>query len=212
MKPLEQLTANKWYPMQANGKSLYPTPQSILRRAVGAEEYKFVSETVTTDHIRAAVIMPLDVPFQHLLIDVPWGMSFKTDAWRMLIVSVVNPTRWLELARASGAKAWLKGHNQTMTYNWEPPEVDEHGLKKRPGNALGVTRIPEPGVRVTKKKGKQVKDYNLEDLLSDCKMDDLTHTEIGAKHGLSRITVMKIAREHGIIRRGPHHGQSYVKT
>jgi hypothetical protein len=210
MKPLEHLTANKWYPMQSNGKSLYPTPQSILRRAVGAEEYKFVSETVTTDHIRAAVIMPVDVPFQHLLDEAPWVMTFKTDQWRMLIVSVVNPTRWLELARASGAKAWLKGHNMTMTYNWEPPELDEHGLKKRPGNALGITRVPEPGARVRSDKGKQVKNYNLEDVLSDCRLGQMTHTDIGIKHGISRITVMKLANAAGIRQRRPHHGQSYV--
>ena len=207
MKPLEQLTANKWYPLQ-NGKPLYPTPQAILRRAVGAEEYKFVSETVTTDHIRASCIMPLNVPFQHLLANEPWGMSFKAPEWRMIIVSTLNPTRWLELARASGARAWLKGHNQTMTYNWEPPEVDEHGLKKRPGNALGVTRVPEPGTR--KDRGCQRKPYDKEALLAECRLGELTHAEIGAKHGISRITVMKLANAAGIRQRKPHHGQTYV--
>lgn len=202
MKPLESLTANKWYPLQ-NGRPLYPTPQSILRRAVGAEEYKFVSETVTTEHIRAACVMPLDVPFQHLLEDVPWGMSYNSGKWRMIIVSTLDPTRWLTLSRASGAIGWLKGHNQTITYNWEPPEVDEHGLKKRPNNALGVTRV-------AKKKSKQVKNYSLDDVLADCKLDELTHAEIGEKHGISRITVMKLAKENGINRRKPHHGQSYV--
>jgi hypothetical protein len=209
MKPLEQLTANKWYPLQS-GKALYPTPQSILRRAVGAEEYKFVAETVTTDHIRAAVVMPLDVPFQHLLSNVPWGMTFTTKEWRMLIVSVLEPTKWLTLARASGAKGWMKGHNQTITYNWEPPEVDEHGLKKRPANALGATRIPEPGMRSDY--GMPRKGYDLEALLDDCRDTELTHAEIGAKHGISRITVLKIAKQNGISRRGPHHGQSHVKT
>jgi len=115
----ESLVANKWYPYyKGPGRSYnnpYPTPQSILRQAVGAEEYKFVSETVTTEHIRAAVVMPVDVPFQHLLAEVPWGMSYTTPDWRMLIVSVLDPYAWIELARASGAIGWFKGHQQTYT-------------------------------------------------------------------------------------------------
>ena len=206
MKPLESLTANKWYPLQ-NGKPLYPTPQSILRRAVGAEEYKFVSETVTTDHIRAAVIMPLDVPFQHLLSEVPWGMSYKNDKWRMLIVSVVDPTRWLELARASGAIGWLKGHNMTVTYNWEPPECDQHGLKKRPTNALGVTHVPEPGVR--KDKGCQRKDYDKAGVIAALRLGEKSHGQIGIQFGISRLTVQRISKEIGLSVRRPHHGYTY---
>jgi hypothetical protein len=204
MKPLNALTANKWYPLQ-NGRPLYPTPQSILRTAVGAEEYKFVAETVTTDHIRAAVIMPLDVPFQHLLDSVPWGMTYTTSEWRMLIVSVLDPVKWLELARASGARAWLKGHNMTVTYNWQPPEVDEHGLKKRPGNALGVTRIVDSSTR--KDKGSVRKGYDRTKLVDDIRAKLLTYKEIGEKYGLSRIRVMEISKEEGLTRK-----PAYVKT
>lgn len=207
MNTLETLVANKWYPhYKGPGRSykmIYPTPQSILRLAVGAEEYKFVSETVTSDHIRAAVIMPLDVPFQHLLESVPWGMSYKNDDWRMIIVSVLDPNKWLELARASGAKAWLKGHNLTVTYNWEPPPLDEHGLKMRPPNSLGVTRVPEPGTR--KDKGQQRKDYNKEGIVEELRIGDLKHQEIATKYGVSRITVIKIAQEHGLSK-----GKAYV--
>jgi hypothetical protein len=136
---METLVANKWYPEFSKPRKSYyspfPTPQSILRRAVGVEEYKFVCDTVTTDHIRAAIVMPLEVPFAHLLNE-PWAMSYKTDRWRMILVSTVDPMRWIELARTSGAVAWQKGNNMTCTYNWEPPILDEHGLKILPhGNS-----------------------------------------------------------------------------
>lgn len=197
MKPLESLTANKWYPLQ-NGRPLYPTPQSILRQAVGSEEYKFVSETVTTDHIRAAVIMPMHVPFQHLLMNEPWGMSYKSASWRMLIVSTLDPVRWIELARASGAIGWLKGHTMTITYNWEPPETDQHGLKKRPTftvDQAGVLR--KPG----NVKGRQLKNYDRQALIDDIRARLETYEAIGKKYGLSRISVMKIATKEGLTRR-----------
>jgi len=200
----ESLVANKWYPQYSGPgrsyKTLYPTPQSILRRAVGSEEYKFVSETVTTEHIRAAVIMPLDVPFQHLLANEPWGMSYRDTNWRMIIVSTVDPLRWIELARASGAIAWLKGHSQTYTYNWEPPETDQHGLKKRPPNALGLTGEPErhEDGRKTRKDRGTTKKYNKDNMLDDLRMGTMTHNEIGQKHGVSRITVFNLAKRHNI--------------
>ena len=136
------ITANKWHP-EYKPKHVYkpawPTPQSILRSAVGATEYKFICESVTIDHIRAAVIMPLNIPFYHLLQGEPWGMSYRTADWRMLIVSTLNTSRWIELAQASGAISWIKNHNMSYTYQWEMPRVDEHGIKIRPPNAMGVT-------------------------------------------------------------------------
>lgn len=211
MKSTESLTANKWYPLQ-NGKPLYPTPQSILRAAVGAEDYKFVAETVTTEHIRAAVIMPLDVSFQHLLSDVPWGMTYTTDEWRMIIVSVLDPVRWLDLARMSGAQAWLKGHNMTYTYNWQLPERDEHGNKKRPPNALGATAPPEVLSELKYQKsrshyGRQVKQYDKPAILEALRMGELKHQQIADLHGISRITVLKIAQQNGLSK-----GKVYVKT
>lgn len=200
MKPLETLVANKWHPQQNSGLSLYPTPQSILRAAVGSQEYKFVSETVTTEHIRAAVIMPLAVPFQHLLAEVPWGMTYTTPEWRMLIVSVADPVRWLDLARLSGAQAWLKGHNMTVTYNWEMHPVDEHGLKRRPPNAMGITGVPDylESGRKGRKDRNQARKYNQEEMVADLRHGFLNQTEIGLKYSVSRITVMKVAKMFGI--------------
>jgi hypothetical protein len=200
----ESLVANKWYPHYLGPgrsyKSIYPTPQSILRRAVGAEEYKFVCETVSTEHIRAAVVMPVDVPFQHLLSNEPWGMSYREADWRMIIVSTLDPLRWIQLARASGAIAWLKGHTQTMTYNWEPPPLDEHGLKKRPPNALGITgdQTKHASGRLVRKDRGRPKKYKPEDMLADLLSAELSHTEIGKKHGVSRLTVFTFAKRNGI--------------
>ena len=186
----ETLVANKWYPhYKGPGRSYnnpYPTPQSVLRLSVGAEEYKFLSETVTTEHIRAAVILPVAVPFEHLLAE-PWGMSYKSATWRMLIVSTVDPLRWIELARASGAVAWFKAHVQTMTYNWEPPELDATGNKVRPPNALG-TQVFGPCKRHYKKK------YNLAEVIYDINSRTATTKEIGERHGISSATVSGIAK------------------
>jgi hypothetical protein len=212
MKSTESLTANKWYPLQ-NSKPLYPTPQSILRAAVGAEDYKFVSETVTTEHIRAAVIMPLDVVFQHLLTDVPWGLTYTTEEWRMIIVSTLDPVRWLDLARMSGARAWLKGHNMTYTYNWEMPECDEHGLKKRPPNALGISEsstvkevAPIRPFRTRSDRGRQYKDYDKAALIEDLKHSGMTRVALAEKYNISRITVIDIAKAAGLSLRKNQHG------
>lgn len=191
----ESLVANKWYPhYRGPGRSYtnpYPTPQSILRAAVGAEEYKFLSETVTTEHIRAAVIMPLDVPFQHLLSEVPWGMSYRDEDWRMLIVSTLDPLKWIELARASGAIGWMKGHHQTCTYNWEPPERDATGNKIRPPNALGVS-VYNDGKKQYKKK------YDRDEVVSDLRCGMLSTREIGLRHNITSATVQTIAKKEGI--------------
>ena len=190
----EALVANKWYPhYKGPGRSYtnpYPTPQSILRRAVGAEEYKFLSETVTTEHIRAAVVMPLGVPFEHLLAE-PWVMSYKSNEWRMVIVSTVDPLRWIDLARASGAQAWMKSHAQTYTYNWEPPERDATGNKVRPPNALGTQLFGKCKKHYKKK-------YDLAEVIYDINSRSATTKEIGERHGISSATVSGIAKRAGI--------------
>ena len=190
----ESLVANKWYPhYRGPGRTYtipYPTPQSVLRQAVGAEEYKFVSETVTTEHIRAAVVLPVSVPFEHLLAE-PWSMSYCTNNWRMLIVSTLDPLRWIELARASGATAWLKGHHQTYTYNWEPPLTDAIGNKIRPPNSPGAPLFGDCKKHYKKK-------YNLAEVISDLNNRYLNCREIGEKHGISSATVHGIAKRAGI--------------
>lgn len=204
----ETLVANKWYPefskIRKSYNSPYPTPQSILRSSVGASEYKFLSETVTTDHIRAAVVIASDVPFQHLLNE-PWGMSYRTEHWRMLIVSTLDPMRWIELARATGAIAWLKGHNMSCTYNWEPPELDSTGNKVRPPNALGVTTLVNGKVQYKKK-------YDLDEVLSDLRCGYLSTNEIGIRYNITASTVQTIAKRAGIrLHSGPKRLQ-HVKT
>ena len=194
----EWLTANKWYPHYKGPNRLYdnpyPSPQSILRTAVGAEEYMFVSETVTTEHIRAAVIMPLDVPFQHLLADVPWGMSYRERGWRMLIVSVPDPYAWIELARASGAIGWMKTHAQTYTYNWEPPYMDEHGLKCRPPGTL------KPRANEPRKRGRPQK-FDRENLLADLHENIKAYDQLAKLHNISLFTVTRFAQMNGFKKR-----------
>lgn len=191
----DALVANKWYPYYKGPLKLYntpyPTPQSILRASVGSIEYSFVSETVTPGHIRAAVVMPRDVPIQHLLSQMPWSMIYTTPTWRMIIVSVTDVMTWIELARASGAVAWLKTHAQTHTYNWEPPERDETGNKIRPPNAMGMTQTLD-GKRCYKKR------YDRDEVLSDLKCGRYSTVEIGVRHGITSATVQSIAKQERI--------------
>jgi hypothetical protein len=118
-------------------------------------------------------------------------MSYKNDRWRMVIVSTVDPLRWIEQARASGAQAWLKGHQQTCTYNWEPPELDATGNKVRPPNALG-TQVFGNCKKHYKKK------YNLAEVIYDINSRTATTKEIGERHGISSATVSGIAKRAGI--------------
>ena len=193
----ESLVANKWYPQyKGPGRSykrLYPSPQTVLRQAVGAEEYLFISNMVTTEHIRAAVIMPVDVPFQHLLADVPWGMSYTTSEWRMLIVSVLDTNRWIDLARASGAIAWLKNHSKTFVYIWEPPVRDVHGLTTQESNE---PEYNSDGKKFRKDRGRPKK-FNRDDLLGDLHEGKLTKTALALKHNISRFTVCRFAQRNG---------------
>ena len=197
----EALVANKWYSIYKKPSTGYPSPQSILRAAVGAQEYMFLSETVTTEHIRAAVVMPLDVPFQHLLSEVPWGMSYTTPDWRMIIVSVLDPYAWIELARASGALGWMKNHNKSYTYNWEPPVLDQHGLKFRAGAGRPTNEAMD-----ARGSGRPQK-YDRDALLEDLRIGSKTHTELAIKHGISRISVLKFAQKNGLSK-----GKHYVKA
>ena len=209
--PSSALSPNRWYPdFKGTGRSYknkYPTPQSVLRASVGATEYKFLSETVTTEHIRAAVIMPKDVPFAHLL-NAPWALTYTDANWRMVIVSILDPVSWIDIARASGAIAWMKSHNQAHVFYWQMHDMDKHNLKIRPPNALGIgsDSFAASG-RKTTTKGRVFKGYDKEALIDDIREDLMTYTDIGTKWGVSRITVMKLAKEAGIRKRAPHHGQ-----
>jgi hypothetical protein len=197
------LTANKWHPdFKGTGRSYkipYPSPQSILRASVGEENYRFESKIVNTDFVRAAAIIPRDLAFAHLM-NTPWSMCYKTELWTMVIVSVADFYSWVDLARSSGAIAWLVGHVKTFIYHWEPPRLDSHKLEIRPPNTLkleGATRSDYDG---------QKKEYDKEAVLDLLREGNLTHTEIGNQHGISRITVQRIASRAGIRQRAPHWG------
>jgi hypothetical protein len=200
MKTSDNLTPNKWHPIPRNNVRIYPTPQSILRESVGADEYKFVCETVTTEHIRAAVIIPLDLPYQHLLNE-PYSLVHTNSSWRMIIVSTLDPVRWLDLARGTGAQAWWRGHNMSITYNWQQPITDELGNKMRPPNAQGITRITQydaSGRRRRSDIGVPRGRYDLNQLLDDIREGSMTWVEIARTHNISRITAMRVAKQHGI--------------
>ena len=211
MKTSDNLTPNKWHPVPRNNTRMYPTPQSILREAVGADEYKFVSETVTTEHIRAAVIMPLSAAYDHLLHE-PYSLVHTNSSWRMIIVSTLDPICWLDLARSTGAMAWWRGHNMSITYNWQQPLTDELGNKIRPPNALGKTTITQydaSGRRLRSDAGVPRGKYDLNQLLDDICEGSMTWVEIGIRHNISRITAMRIGKQHGITKLNSK-GQNHV--
>ena len=206
LTPTQGLHANKWYPIPTgNKREPYPSPQSILRASVGEKAYKFECKTVNTDHIRAACILPKSIPFTHLMAT-PWSLAYATDAWRMIIVSCQDFYTWIDLARASGAIAWQIGHAKTHTYQWEPPRLDRQGMEIRPPNTIANTL----GRRSTF--NSQYKDYDREAVLDLLREGQLSMTEIGAQHGISRITVQKIASRAGISQRKPHWGGVSVSS
>jgi hypothetical protein len=197
----QALMANKWYPIpNGNKKAPYPSPQSILRGSVGESDYKFEAKTVNTEHIRAACIMPRGIPYIHLL-QTPWSMAYTTKEWVMIIVSVLDFYSWVDLARASGAIGWQVGHAKTHTFQWEPPRLDQHKLEIRPPNTL---KLLMPGPKTTW--DSQIKEYDKEAVLDLLREGNLTHTEIGKIHGISRITVQRISARAGLSSRKPHWG------
>jgi len=205
MGMLESLTPNKWYPdykgRNRSYRSKYPSPQSILRRSVACEDYKFISEMPNTEGIRAAVIMPKGMPFRHLLNE-PWSLVFHYAEWNMIMTSTYDNIRWLDLAKSTGCIAYQVGHTKTSTYKWSPPELDEHNMKVRQPGPLKADRSSQDY------EPKQRKSYDKQALLQDLRIADANHTKLGVKYGLSRITVLKIAHDAGIRQRGPAHGQS----
>jgi hypothetical protein len=201
-------TANKWFPVDKKSKVSYPSPQSILREAVGVSEYSFICKTTNTIHIRAAVIMPARVSYAHLL-TAPWAMIYKTKLWVMIIVSISEPTKWLDIAKSSGALAWQKGPTKSLLYQFELPDMDLHGLEVRPNNTGLVTdelakafQLKHPG-----KPRRQTKDYDYEEMMKDIIANKLTYVAMAEKYNISRITVMTNAHRAGYksLRAGKPH-------
>ena len=198
MIPLKYISANVWHPVTStNRRSLYPTPHSILRQASGTTEYKFVSESAGVEHILAAVVMPRGVPFKHLLA-VPWAMTYTTPEWVMIIVSVEDQLSWIDMARASGAIGYMRSHAKCGVYKWFEPELDEHGLKIRAKSATSSTVNFRDESGSSPLKGTQRKNYDRAALVEDLRLGEYSHPELGARYGISRITVLKIAHQEGI--------------
>lgn len=143
MEKIEFFKPNIWYPNEtkSNNKSCksYPSPQNVLRRAVGANDYLFKAEGPCSDHIRAAAVFPLANGIEHLLRD-HWSMVYTTPKWRMVMVSCVDNARWIKRARQAGAIAWLKGGSRSQVYIWTPPELDSNGLKIAWRKSLGKSQ------------------------------------------------------------------------
>lgn len=135
MEKIEFFKPNVWYPnkTKSNDKSCrsYPSPQSVLRRAVGASDYLFKADGPCSDHIRAAAIFSLDHTLESIepLTRNHWSLVYTTPKWRMVIVSCVDSMNWIEQARQAGAQAWLKANSRSRVYIWTPPEFDSHGLQ-----------------------------------------------------------------------------------
>ena len=179
--------------MAKNGVSLYPPPQKVLKDCLASPVYKFTAKTVTVEFVRAAVIMPRDLPFSHLLA-VPWSMVWTTAEWRMIIVSVQDNRDWIQLARMTGAVAWNVGSLSTCVYEYHEPIMDEHGLEIRgsgaraPGNKEGVDA---DGIR--------------DDLLYSF----LSQVELATKWDVSVGTIQNIAKRNNIRKKRPRNVKTF---
>jgi hypothetical protein len=193
----QTLTANRWYPEYRGAgrsyKSSYPTPPSILRASLGVEDYKWVCKTVTSEHIRAACVMPRGVPYAHLT-NTPWSLVYTTPAWVMIMVSVADRHQWIDLCKSSGAIAWQCSHNMTYIYEWYEPARDEHGLEIKPPNPLGATEGRRSDFSKPKKK------YDRSALIDDLRAELLTHEQLSDKYGITRQTIHNIAKREGMVR------------
>ena len=206
-----KITANKWFGPDGvyAGRGPFRSPQSFLKEAVGQEDYKWISKGPDTTAIRAAAVFPLDITQWAHLLDTPWGMNVRftrtvgkyTYHFRMLIVSVDDRHKWIERAVQAGATAWWLAATTNHVWTWSPPDLDENGLEIRPTG----TYIGDETKLLLRN---QVRDYVLEDVISDVRANLLNFQQIGDKHGISRITVMKLAHRAGIRRNGIRHGQT----
>ena len=196
----ETMQANRWYDhnFKRINSNVYPTPQSILRFTVGVADYKFLCDTVGTDHIRAAIVIDKDKPFTHLM-NTPWSMTYATDSWRMIIVSVLNIQSWLDLAVSSGAHGFFKASSMTITYQWESPRLDATGNKYRPPGAPQPDIPDVPEYAVEKRKWTPPKtDFDRAGLVLDLQAGVLLQQELMSKYGLTRVCVQSVAQEIGV--------------
>jgi hypothetical protein len=198
----ENMIANRWYDHNFRRiNNVYPTPQIILRFACGVADYKFLCDTVSTEHVRAAVVIQKDLAFSHLMAT-PWSMQYATNDWRMIIVSVLNIQSWIDLAASSGADAFFKANSMTITYQYEPPRLDSTGNKYRPPGAPqpDIPDVPEYGTPIKRKwtpPGSVV--FDREALLADIRAGVMLQQEIQDKYSLTRVRIKQIASEVGLV-------------
>lgn len=206
-----KITANKWYGPTGlySGRGPFRSPQSFLKESVGQEDYKWISKGPDPTAVRAAAVFPIEVEQWAHLLDTPWGMNVRFRRvqgkyiynFRMIIVSVDDRYGWLERAINAGATAWWLGTASNHVWTWSPPDLDENSIEIRPTG----TYIHTDTKTILRN---QVKDYNVDQVISDARDSSMTYQEIGAKHGISRITVMKLAGRAGIFRNGAAHGKT----
>lgn len=206
-----QLSPNKWYGPNGlySGRGPFGSPQNYLKTVVGQEDYKWISKGPDPTYIRAAAVFPLDVAQWSHLLDVPWGLScrvvkevvnakygkYRYD-FRMLIVSVEDRIKWVERAVEAGATAWQISSSNAHIWKYAPPDLDEHGLEIRPNFTAG-------SVSADKINKVQFKEYKLEDVLDELR-EGIPYRQIGIKHSISNVTVMRIANRAGLQRNKKH--------
>ena len=199
---IESMIANRWYDYNFKRiNNVYPTPQSVLRFACGEQNYKFLCDTVSTEHIRAAVVLDKHKPFTHLMAT-PWSMQYATAEWRMVIVSVLNIQSWLDLAASSGCDAYFKSSSMTVTYQWEPPRMDTTGNKIRPPGSPAPDIAEEREFGLDKKERKWTppkQDFDREGLLADIRGGVMLQQELQDKYGLTRNRIKDIAGRAGLL-------------
>lgn len=209
-----KITANKWYGPNGlyAGRGPFGSPQHYLKTVVGQEDYKWIAKGPDSTYIRAAAVFPLEVEQWSHLLDVPWGLNCRVYkevvnakygkyryAFRMLIVSVEDRITWIERAIETGATAWQIGAGNTHVWRYTPPDLDEHGLEIRPT----FTSAASAGDKINKI---QFKDYNVDAVVAEIREGLLTYPEIGSRHGISKVTVMRIASRAGLQRNKKTYG------
>lgn len=213
MKQYRSLSPNKWYTPagQSNKRNLYPSPQSLLRASYhdDTSSYYWTSEGPSTQHIRAAAVFARNATFHHLLDNVEYALIAYFEEKIMLIISELRAKDWLDTAIESGAEAWMINSNMASTWSWSEPALDATGNKIRPAclpceysaseSIVAAFRLKRPD------KQRQIKKYDYQGVLADVAAGELTHSEIGVKHGISRQTVIKLAHRNGLKK-------TYVKT
>lgn len=192
-----KLIRQKWYSPTGMypGRGPYPSPYQINRISYGAADSFFTSEGPTNKHISAAVVFHAETDINELIEDIPYILVYYFDKRKMVIASTDDPIKWIIRCVHFDAEGWMLGTLGNHTWRWTEPDLDEHNLKIRP---LACGGLPPNHVRR--------KEYDKEAILEDLRHGEYNQTDIGLRHGVSRITVMKLAKLAGIPVKGARSG------